>query len=406
VSVSLADIDAAIGQAQAEVAQLGGRLFELDAERERRATEADSLQGDSAVAWRGAIDQISVMWAWYQALSEAVNSIATSRQSSDPGHRNTDGWWRELTGPSIELPADSMELARQCLPAEAQAGTTWAIHPLVTTISRILELAAETVTSVLAMRDLALPKLDEIAASLSHSEATARAAGARVPNEAASVKDRLASLRAQLASDPMAVPLEVFGQLSAAAARIGQQVDEAVAELSSVEETLDHIDGDLKDADGDVDRARQDLTEVETKIAGRARPRPAGDTDNLARRSAELRTRLAQARQLLASGNRAGASRLVGALGPAVLDLRSAAGTLADSAAEPLARRRELRGRLEAYRAKAHSLGRAEDLGLLELYRRAEDTLYTAPCDLDQAERQLASYQAGILSPPGREGPA
>jgi hypothetical protein len=404
--VSLADVDAALGLAQTEVAQLGGRLFELDAERERRAAEADGLQGDSAAEWQGALDQIAVMWAWYQTLSEAVSSIATRRESSDPDRGNTETCWRDLTGPSIELPAESMDLARRCLPAEAVAATTWAIHPLVALISQVLETAAETIASVLAMRDVALPKLEEIETSLARSDAAARAAGVRVPNEAASVKSRLDSLRAQLASDPMAVPLEAFAQLTAAAARIGHQVDESVAELSGVEETLDHIDADLEAAQRDLDQARHDMAEVEAKIAGPAGPRRTDDTDSLARQSTELRGRLTQAWDLVAAGNRAGAARLAGALGPTARDLRATADALAGSAAEPLTRRRELRGRLDAYRAKAHSLGRAEDPGLLELYRRAEDALYTAPCDLDEAERQLAGYQAGILSPPGREGPA
>jgi hypothetical protein len=219
------------------------------------------------------------------------------------------------------------------------------------------------------------------------------------------VKNRLDSLRAQLASDPMAVPLEAFAQLTAAAARIGHRVDESVAELSGLEETLDHIDADLEAAQTDLDRARQDMAEVEAKIARPARGGQADATGSLSSRPTELRSQLTQARELLAAGNRAGAARLAGALGPAALDLRATAGTLAGSAAQPLTRRRELRGRLDAYRAKAHSLGRAEDPGLLELYRRAEDALYTAPCDLDEAERRLAGYQAGILSPSGREGP-
>jgi hypothetical protein len=406
VSVSLADVDAALGQAQADVAQLGARLFELDAERERNAAEADGLQGDSAVEWQGALDQISVMWAWYQALSEAVSSITARRQSLGPHRGNTDTWWRELNRPSIELPAESMELARRCLPAEAVAVTTWAIHPLVALISKVLETAAETITSVLAIRDLALPKLDEIEASLARSEAAARRAGVRIPNEAASVKNRLDHLRAQLASDPMAVPLEAFAELTEAVARVGHQVDASVAELSGLEQTLDHIGADLEAAQRDLEQARHDLAEGEAKIAQRARPRIAEDSDGLARQAAELRSRLTQARQLLGAGDRAGASRLAGAVGPATLDLHTKAAAMAGSAAEPLTRRRELRGRLDAYRAKAHNLGRAEDPTLLELYRRAEDALYTAPCDLDEAERRLAGYQAGILNPSRKEGPA
>jgi hypothetical protein len=202
----------------------------------------------------------------------------------------------------------------------------------------------------------------------------------------------------------MTAPLDAFAQLEAIAARIGQQVDESVGELSHVEERLGDIAADLEAAHGDLHRALRDLAEVEIKIAPRARPRPA-DTDSLAKRSADLRARHSQANQLLVAGNRAGASRLAGSVSPAARDLRATARAIAGFAAEPLTRRRELRGRLDAYRAKAQSMGLAEDPGLWELYRRAEDTLYTAPCDLDEAERRLAEYQMGILSPSGREGP-
>jgi hypothetical protein len=58
-----------------------------------------------------------------------------------------------------------------------------------------------------------------------------------------------------------------------------------------------------------------------------------------------------------------------------------------------LARRRELRGRLDAYRAKAIATGRAEDLALDELYQSAASVLYQAPCDLEEAERSVAAYQ-------------
>ena len=69
-----------------------------------------------------------------------------------------------------------------------------------------------------------------------------------------------------------------------------------------------------------------------------------------------------------------------------------------------LARRRELRGRLDGYRAKAQALGSAEDLRLEGLYTAARDALYGAPCDLDDAERQVMAYQRAL--PPSGPGGA
>jgi hypothetical protein len=65
-----------------------------------------------------------------------------------------------------------------------------------------------------------------------------------------------------------------------------------------------------------------------------------------------------------------------------------------------IGRRDELRGRLEAYRAKAagHRLDEHEELAAL--HTDAHDRLYTAPCDLPAATRAVFAYQralAGLL---------
>lgn len=59
---------------------------------------------------------------------------------------------------------------------------------------------------------------------------------------------------------------------------------------------------------------------------------------------------------------------------------------------EPLDHRDELRGRLEAYQAMAGRHGYAEDPDLDKLYRRAYDLLWTAPCDLIEADAATMRY--------------
>jgi hypothetical protein len=66
-----------------------------------------------------------------------------------------------------------------------------------------------------------------------------------------------------------------------------------------------------------------------------------------------------------------------------------------------IARRDELRGRLEAYRAKASARGRAEDERLADLFTHAHQLLYTAPCDLRAATRAVHAYQSGLAEPAG-----
>jgi hypothetical protein len=59
----------------------------------------------------------------------------------------------------------------------------------------------------------------------------------------------------------------------------------------------------------------------------------------------------------------------------------------------PLAVRAELRGRLDAYKAKVARQGSAEDPVLIERYDAARRMLWSAPCDLRAAEQAVLRYQ-------------
>ncbi|MEU1133653.1 hypothetical protein ABZ383_27985, partial [Streptomyces sp. NPDC005900] len=62
----------------------------------------------------------------------------------------------------------------------------------------------------------------------------------------------------------------------------------------------------------------------------------------------------------------------------------------------PLAVRAELRGRLDAYKAKVARLGHAEDPLLVERYDAARRMLWSAPCDLRVAEQAVLRYQRAV----------
>lgn len=72
-----------------------------------------------------------------------------------------------------------------------------------------------------------------------------------------------------------------------------------------------------------------------------------------------------------------------------------------DAQAEALAlleRRNELRGLLDAYRARAGKIGAAEDTELDVLERRAREVLWSAPCDLAAAADAVTSYQQAVIT--------
>lgn len=59
----------------------------------------------------------------------------------------------------------------------------------------------------------------------------------------------------------------------------------------------------------------------------------------------------------------------------------------------PLAAREDLRGLLGAYRTRVGRSGLAEDVPLTDAYRAARDVLWTAPCDLREAQELVERYQ-------------
>ncbi|GDY42789.1 hypothetical protein SANT12839_036710 [Streptomyces antimycoticus] len=74
----------------------------------------------------------------------------------------------------------------------------------------------------------------------------------------------------------------------------------------------------------------------------------------------------------------------------------------------PLAVRAELRGRLDAYKAKVARHGMAEDSMLVERYDVARRMLWSAPCDLRAAEQAVLRYQQAAAEAlvPRQTGPA
>ena len=65
-------------------------------------------------------------------------------------------------------------------------------------------------------------------------------------------------------------------------------------------------------------------------------------------------------------------------------------------------RRDELRGLLDAYRARAARLGAIEDTDLEARYATARELLYSRPCDLAASADAVTGYQQAVLALSGR----
>jgi hypothetical protein len=302
-----------------------------------------------------------------------------------------------LSTASVEVPDDSRELARQCFPESEVLPEKAPIAVLVRVISACYQVVAETITSIFTLRDMALPRLDELDAALAQATQEARAVGARLPNEALAVRRQLDELRQRAGHDPLSVDVDQIPTLDAAVERVRAELAEATGALANVDESFARLDSSLGAAELDICEAAKAVDTAKQKIAGVTLGRD--DVLVLERAASGLRSALDEVRKNAATDRR-GADRAARALEPRIAALRADAERLSVSASEPMAMRQELRGRLDAYRAKAYSLGRGEDTFLDRLYRAAREVLYSAPCDLAGAERRLAAYQTAVLASP------
>lgn len=390
-------IDKELQRTQAVLATLGGALFELDSARERLTPSAAALTGLSAVSWKESGTQLWVLWTWYQAVSEALTGVTEQRGDTKLHPTKLQAVWDRLTGPSVALPPDSLDTGRRWLPAGAPLGTKASIAVVIQALNSGYEGVAETVAALGAVHDMVGPVLDGLDQELSALERRARADGVRLPNDARRVRDAIDDLRRRLGTDPLAVDVSSIPSLTDKFQEVKATVEDSLSAVGAVAEGLEQLEGDLDAAGADVSASRARLDEVAEKISA-----PPEASDQLTRLELELRalkSELTGAKHT-ATTDRSAGNREVRALTPRVSALAAEAAAALNSVGAPLAYRDELRGRLGAYRAKAHALGRAEDFGLDQLYQAAKEALYTAPCDLAVAERRVSAYQNAVIEPP------
>ncbi|MFI9383370.1 hypothetical protein [Kutzneria sp. NPDC052558] len=200
------------------------------------------------------------------------------------------------------------------------------------------------------------------------------------------VADELAEIRRRTAADPLAAP-GVPQQLTDRITAVRTELAALAEARDSLAEQLDRLDGLIDEISDVGQRIRDAHVTVLEKIAA---PGLAAFTDPVPR----LRARLAE---LPAMSGRLKelAAALEGLREDANAALADARDRLA-SATGLLDRRLELRGRLDAYHAKASRLGYAEDLDLLAVYREARVLLYTIPCELAASTRAVKRYQEAL----------
>lgn len=204
--------------------------------------------------------------------------------------------------------------------------------------------------------------------------ATARLAGALAGVERALVHDPLA-LADRPVEDVLAPLADALGPVLTRCAELAAVRDGWTAALTDLETALAAAGGLYAAADRAGRRARELIADADPPAADPLPP---------------LRAWLAALPRIPGWPARAAALQ---DLRVAVVDTTAALRSAAEAAVGLVERRSELRGRLDAYRAKAARLGVVERPDVLAAGDRAHDLLWTRPCDLAAATVAVVDYQ-------------
>ncbi|TCO52577.1 hypothetical protein [Actinocrispum wychmicini] len=380
----------ALERLSAESDQMADALVAMDSHAGHQLLRHATLTGVTKVRWAEASAAMAVLWEQFNVhhrLLEQAKEILARR--SRPGQTELRELTGLLTGMVVELNAKQVPIEQRSLTGPAIVSERVTLAQLV---DRMKVLYA-SVTEVLAAADTAwsatVDRLDPLETELRSVTALATSLGVTDP-ELTRIDGELSEIRRLALSDPMSMgsvqsPDGVAGELVDARARL--------ARLASAKDTFDERQARIVALFAEIVAAQQETqvayATVLEKIASPALPRLTDSLPVLRARQRELPElwRSGQWRELAAGldGLERDAST---ALAEARTQLRLVTGLLD--------RRLELRGRLDAYRAKANRLGHAEDRELSELHRAAHTVLYTRPCDLAAATRAVNRYQQAL----------
>jgi hypothetical protein len=380
----------ALQRLSAESDRMADALVAMDSHAGNQLLRNATLTGLTKRRWDEASTAMAVLWEQFNAhrrLLEQAKEVL--ERKSRPGAVELGEVTTLLTGAVVELNAQEVPIEQRGLTGPAVVSERVTLTDLVDR----MKASYATVTEVLAAADTAwsttIQQLDPLETELRSVTALATALG--VDDLAlARINNQLAEMRQAALSDPMSLgnlcpPQQISGGLADARSRLSR--------LASAKDTFDERNARIEALLGEISTAQGDAqvayATVLRKIASPGLPRLNDLVAPLAARLAELPElwRAGQWREL-ASGLDELEREVSSALAEARTQLRTITGLLD--------RRLELGGRLEAYRAKAHRLGHAEDSELMALHREAHTVLYTSPCDLPAATKAVNRYQQAV----------
>ncbi|MER6557584.1 hypothetical protein ABT300_07415 [Streptomyces sp. NPDC001027] len=413
------EVDRALARLGAEHEAIETSLLALQDHAGRRLLEGAELTGVTKERWASAEASITLLWAYFDAYTAALRGAREIRSRRRWSSREDLVELTELLrGESVTV-AGSLAGASANAPTLHGAGKLSQSFSLTTLVDRMNELYASSLDMVVAADAVwsALPaRIDLLAAELQRTRRLAHSVGVRPGEHPAGddlerITHTLTALREQVVSDPLAywTPTQgssapgggrpdttVYDREARALDDVRREIDAVLTVRQDAEQRLVRLRDVLSRADRTLAEARAARGEVLAKIAAIEVPVVSGPPT-------VLQEQLATAAEYRRHAQWHRLSPLLESLEQKAEDELLRARESLGAVTQPLAVRAELRGRLDAYKAKVARHGLAEDPFLIERYDAARRMLWSAPCDLRVAEQAVLRFQqaaAELLSAP------
>ncbi|MDX3802458.1 hypothetical protein [Streptomyces sp. AK04-3B] len=416
------EVDRALARLGAEHEAIETSLLALQDHAGRRLLEGAQLTGVTKERWASAETSITLLWAYFDAYTAALRGAREIRSRRRWSSREDLAELTEL------LRGESVTVAGSLAGPTAATANAPTLHgtgklsqsfSLTTLVDRMNELYASSLDMVVAADAVwsALPaRIDLLAAELQRTRRLAHSVGVRPGEHPAGddlerITHTLTALREQVISDPLAywTPTQgssapgggrpdttVYDREARALDDVRREIDAVLTVRQDAEQRLVRLRDVLSRADRTLAEARAARGEVLAKIAATEVPVVSGPPT-------VLQEQLATAAEYRRHAQWHRLSPLLESLEQKAEDELLRARESLGAVTQPLAVRAELRGRLDAYKAKVARHGLAEDPFLIERYDAARRMLWSAPCDLRVAEQAVLRFQqaaAELLSAP------
>ncbi|GAA4768681.1 hypothetical protein GCM10023329_14200 [Streptomyces sanyensis] len=410
-------VDRALSRLDAEHEAVETSLLALQDHAGRRLLEGAELSGTTEERWAAAERSIALLWSCFDAYAAALARIRELRARRRwPSREDLAELTERLQGRSVTVAAPPAAHPGSG-GAPARLAEAFTLEELVSRMNDLYAASLDTIITADAVWSALPARIDLLAAELRRTRSLAHSAGVRpgehpAGDELDSLTRELADLRAQVLTDPLRFWQAAHGSSAPGGGRPDtRRYDRAARDLEDVrreieavlqvrqdaEERLLRLRDVLSRADRTLAEARTARGEVLAKIASCEVPAVGGPPT-------ALQERLALAADHRRHSRWHRLSPLLESLEREAEDELHRARESLGAVTAPLAVRAELRGRLDAYRAKAARQGLAEDPVLAGWYDTARRMLWSAPCDLRAAEQAVLRYQdavAGAGAPGG-----